>query len=102
MLAQNAFSAMVQFKQAEVEQSDGLRVVVQSLNQQLNDPRQCRSRILIALQPITQLSANAKPPESGFRGCPEQISFPREVTEYRNFANPRQSGDLMRTAGGET
>src|SRR5580658_914618 len=102
MLAQYAFRTMVEFKKTEIEQAYGLRMVVQSLDQQLNNPGQRSSRVFITLEPAAQLAADSKTAQTGFRGRPEEIFFSREMTEYRYFANPRQSGDLMGAAGRET
>ena len=51
---------------------------------------------------VPQFLADAQAAQAGFGCGPEQISFSGKMAEDGNFANPRQSRDLMRAAGRET
>jgi hypothetical protein len=93
---------MIQFKQAEIEQANGFGLMMQGLNQYSNNPRQRGSRILIDFEPSPQFLPDLQTEQTGFSCGPEEIFFPRKVTEDRDFANPCQSGDLMSTAGRES
>jgi hypothetical protein len=54
------------------------------------------------VEPAQQFLADSQTPETGFRCRPKKIFLPRKMAEYRNFADPSQSGNLMGAAGSET
>jgi hypothetical protein len=75
--------------------------MMQSLNQQSDNPRQCGSRTLIIFESSSQFLADSQAAQAGFGCRPEQIPLSGEMAEDGNLANPCQPGDLMRAAGGE-
>src|SRR5580693_3174370 len=76
--------------------------MMQGLNQHSDNPGHGGSRVLITFEPSSQFLADSQTAQAGFGCGPEQISFSGKMAEDRDLANPCQSGDLMRTAGGET
>src|ERR1700686_3550400 len=98
MFAQNTFCPMFQLEKAEIEQPHSLRVLIHNFDQQFDYSWQRGSRMFIAFQAAAELAAHANSPESRFRGCPEQISFSGEMTEYCNLTYARQARDFVRAA----
>jgi hypothetical protein len=60
------------------------------------------SRILITFEPPSEFLADPQTAQAGFGCGPEEIPLSGKMAEDRNFAQPCQSRDLMRTAGSET
>jgi hypothetical protein len=101
MFVQYPFCAVLQFKQAEVQQPEHLGLMLNRFDQQRNNTRNSSARVFITFEPSSQLLADSQTAEAGFGSGPEQIAFPGKMTEDRNFANSCQPRNLMRTAGSE-
>ncbi len=102
MLAQYPFCTMLQFKEAEVQQADHLRLIAARSRPARRRYRNGGSRILIDFEPSSQFLADSQAPQTRFGCGPEEILFSRKMPENSDFANPCQPGDLMSATGGET
>jgi hypothetical protein len=72
---------------------------MKGFDQQGDYSRQSSPRTFVGMEPPQQFLADSQASQTGFSRGPEEIFFPREMTEDCNFANPRQAGDFMGAAG---
>ena len=96
---QDSFGCMVQLKQAQVKQPNGLRLMMQGLHQLGDDPRKSGTRMLVTLEPPTHFLTDSQSTQAGFGCRPEEVTFSREVAENGDFADASQPGDFIGAAG---
>ena len=93
---------MIQFKEAEIEQANGLGLMMQGLNQHSNNAGQDGSRILINFEPSPQFLPDLQTAQATF-GCGPKTDLVLVGTPGGyDSANPCRPGDLMSATGGES